>query len=168
MLKLSFRLPAPQRACSIVNGRGIICADPALATLLPAMAAMLGPAAAADCAADLAQARAIAQSISVDIAVPQRPRVGEPIKVTWRKARDERPATPTYLVLTTPAEVRFAGTGFMALTAGAKGPHGLAHGGTGARTFVPFHRAIDAVTPVSRSRVRAATVWTNSIAAPRQ
>jgi hypothetical protein len=99
-----------------------------------------------NCDTSLAQARAVAEAITVNIEVPQRARVGEPIKVSWSKRVDDRPQVPTYLVLTTPAEVRFAGTDFMALAAGAKGPHRLAHGNSSARALVPLHRVTDTAT----------------------
>jgi hypothetical protein len=104
---------------------------------------LLASSALADCDADLAKARAIADTIKVDFDPGKHPRAGEPIRIVWQNLPSERPATPVYLVVTVPAEVRFAGTGFMALTAGANGPWGLAHGIEGARAFVPFYRPVD-------------------------
>ncbi|QPC91603.1 caspase family protein [Mesorhizobium sp. INR15] len=46
---------------------------------------------------------------------------------------------PTYLVILTPDAVRFEGTGFFALAAGAKGPYGLKFGADRTRVIVPLH-----------------------------
>src|SRR5262245_48535276 len=56
--------------------------------------AVLGPAISADCDVSLAQARVVAEAITVNIEVPQRARVGEPIKVSWGKRVDDRPQVP--------------------------------------------------------------------------
>ncbi len=47
-------------------------------------------------------------------------------------------------MISAPADVRFAGEGFMALTAGAKAPWGLGYERQGARAFVPLHLAVNA------------------------
>lgn len=115
--------------------------------LLVLAASSMGTALAqADCASDLAEARAIAGSLRVSIEVPQRLRVGEPIKIVWTGGETTHPKTPFYLVLTAPAEVRFAGTGFAALSARAEGPHGLAHGAKAARALVALYRPSDTAT----------------------
>jgi hypothetical protein len=111
--------------------------------LVLVLSCMRAALAQADCASDLAEARAIAGSLHVSIEAPQRPRVGAPIKVIWTKGETARAKTPLYLVLTAPAEVRFAGTGFAALTADAKGPHNLAYGAKAARALVALYRPSD-------------------------
>jgi hypothetical protein len=101
-------------------------------------------AAAANCDAELASGQAIATSISVSAPEESRAKVGEPIIVEWHnKGINPSPAS-AYFVLTTPAEVRFSGDGFMAFTAGAKGPSGVEYDHDRARAFVPLHRPIDA------------------------
>jgi hypothetical protein len=100
--------------------------------------------ATAGCDVELATGRAIAQGLSVSVEAQDRTRVGQSVTITWRNESTEHPQAPTYFVLTTPAEVRFLGTGFMALAAGAKGPRGLEHGHDSTRAFVPLHRAVRA------------------------
>ena len=82
-------------------------------------------------------------SLRVSIEAAPRVRVGDPIKVVWTRSDTARPGGPLYLVLTAPADVRFAGTGFMALSADAKAPQNFAYGGKTARALVSFHRPSD-------------------------
>jgi hypothetical protein len=99
---------------------------------------------AADCASLLNEARAAARDLSASIDVPPRPAIGAPIRVKWTdrgQGRRSKPLPPLYLVVTAPPDARFAGTGFIALTAGAKGPEGLGFGNEGTRAFLPLHRA---------------------------
>ena len=100
----------------------------------------------AGCDADLAEAQAIAGTLRVSFEVQQRVRVGEPIGIVWTGGQTAHPKTPFYLVLTAPAEVRFAGTGFAALTASAQGPHGLSYGAKAARALVALYRPSDTAT----------------------
>ena len=104
------------------------------------------PPALADCDSSLAQARAMAREIAVTITAPVSPRAGVPIKIMWNKRisiRDLRSQIPVYIVFTAPSEVRFAGTGFIALTAGAAGPNKLNYAMNQSRALVAMHRATD-------------------------
>ena len=50
-------------------------------------------------------------------------RVGQPIRIRWTTPAGRRDAAkPTYLIVATPAAVRFAGSGFFALGPDAEGP----------------------------------------------
>src|SRR5262249_22031260 len=100
--------------------------------------------AAADCHLALARARTMARTLSVSTQSKSTTIVGEPVRIEWRNGSIEHPKIPVYFVLTTPPDVRFSGTGFIALTAGAKGLHGVRYGGEGARALAPLHRAIEA------------------------
>lgn len=96
-----------------------------------------------DCATVLNEARSLARDVTATVEAPARPAIGAPIRVRWTSRNQQgraRALPPLYLVVTTPADVRFSGTGFIALTAGAKGPEGLAYGNNGARALVPLHR----------------------------
>jgi hypothetical protein len=69
--------------------------------------------------------------------------VGQPIRVRWTTPAGPRdPEKPTYLMLATPAAVRFAGTGFFALGPDAEGPAGLAFRREAMRAIVPLHTAL--------------------------
>jgi hypothetical protein len=108
------------------------------------LAILFSPAdAAADCNLELAKARTIARTLSVSVEAQSKTIIGEPVRIAWRNGSTERPKIPVYFVVTTPPDVRFSGTGFVALTAGARGLHGVRYGGEGARAFVPLHRAIE-------------------------
>jgi hypothetical protein len=68
---------------------------------------------------------------------------GKPYVLKWASEPDvdSRPSTPTYLVVATPASVRFKGTGFFALTPGSPGPFGIEFGLDSVRAIVPLHTA---------------------------
>jgi hypothetical protein len=101
--------------------------------------------AAADCTSFLSQARTSADLITVTLETAGA-QAGAPVKVGWRTGELRRLEEPAYLVVATLSDVRFAGQGFFALTAGAKGPSGLVYGSDGARAFVPLHRGIGVTT----------------------
>lgn len=104
---------------------------------------LVGPSANADCNVLIAKARTFARDVSVIADPMQRVRVGTPISIKWADRPSgfrSWPQVPVYLVVMTVAEVRFAGSGFIALTAGAKGPEGLTLGADRARALVPLHR----------------------------
>lgn len=98
---------------------------------------------AAECESELAKARSIAARLNVSAELQSRTKVGVPVKIVWDNQSVEQPGIPIYFMLTTPGEVRFSGTGFMAFTAGAKGPQGVEYGHDRARAFTPLHRPID-------------------------
>jgi Caspase domain len=100
----------------------------------------------ADCQDVLQEARDFASTISIHVESAPHPRVGEPIKISWRFGGSKRPHFPTYFVIITPVEVRFVGNGFLALAAQAKGPHGLGYAKDKSRAIAPLHREIDAVS----------------------
>jgi hypothetical protein len=112
----------------------------ASAVMAIAVVTFVGSPALADCNAFLAQARAAADALAVSIQGADGAKVGNPIKVAWRDSAHHPAQDMLYFVVTTPADVRFSGRGFMALAAGAKGPRGLAYGAEGARALVPLHR----------------------------
>ena len=116
------------------------------ATAATHIIAVLGPAVAADCDASLAQARVVAEAITVNIEVRQRARVGEPIKTSLGQ-KGRRPAAGADLSgADHSGRGPLAGADFMAFATGAKGPHGLAHGNGSARALVPLHRVTDTAT----------------------
>ena len=96
--------------------------------------------AAADCAGDLAEARAIADGLAVDVQLPEHLRVGEALNVNWHKLHGGSSRTPTFLVIAAPPDVRFAGHGFLALSATAKGPYGLGLALDRTRAIIPLNR----------------------------
>jgi tetratricopeptide (TPR) repeat protein len=74
---------------------------------------------------------------------PGEARVGKPIKVQWSTPPGPRDVQrPAYLMVATPALVRFHGAGFFALAPGAKGPAGLRYAADRTRAIVPLHTAI--------------------------
>lgn len=102
-----------------------------------------GPAWAADCGASLAEARAIARDIAVEIDAPVTLPAGVPLKMSWVKRTAKKPGVPLYIVLTAPPEVRYAGSGFIALAAGAAGPYQMQFGKTQSRALFAAHRKVD-------------------------
>ena len=100
----------------------------------------------ADCDSLLTEAREIARNIVVTFNVPKPLSAGASMNVAWTyrsMTEHRRPKIPTYVVITAPAELRFAGKGFMALSAGAEAPYRMIYGRTESRAFVPQHRSID-------------------------
>ena len=96
----------------------------------------------ANCAALIEEAKALARDVTASLRKPDTAEVGGPVGVTWsNRSRGRTSLPPVYLVVTAPVEVRFAGTGFIALAPRAKGPEGLAFGSDGARAVLPLHRA---------------------------
>lgn len=68
-------------------------------------------------------------------------RAGEPVTVRWSSTRtdDASCRAPLFLVLATPARVRFAGEGFLAMPPGGKGPYEIAERINETRVFIPLH-----------------------------
>lgn len=104
----------------------------------------------ADCDAERAKARSPANSVTVTIEDKSRPRVGVPVSLDWRSQLAEGLEGASYFVLGAPPEVRFAGTGFIALAAGAKGPRGIAFEHDRARGLVVLQ---DIAEPAKSGRI---------------
>jgi Caspase domain len=112
--------------------------------ILATVFGIVSSAAFADCQQILADARAVASTVAVsfeDSAV----RAGDEIKIVWRSSKRGHLQFPLYLVVFAPAEFRFAGNGFMALNAHAKGPQGIDFEGAAVRAFAPLFRDQDAL-----------------------
>ncbi|WP_187970173.1 caspase family protein [Aquibium microcysteis] len=71
------------------------------------------------------------------------PTSGAPLTVAWSDPFDAASECPgaRYLVLAMPREVRFSGSGFMALEPGAPAPFGLGFAADRMRVFIPLHDA---------------------------
>ncbi|MBZ0149671.1 MAG: hypothetical protein K8F62_19310, partial [Pseudorhodoplanes sp.] len=98
----------------------------------------------ADCGASLTEAHSIAKGVTVVFDSDSQV-AGQPVHVSWlqRNLAHRRPSIPTYIVISAPPEVRFSGKNFMALTAGAAGPHQLKHAQSQSRALVSLHRQVD-------------------------
>ncbi len=93
---------------------------------------------ATDCGTLPSTARRLSQAA---IAVEQgTARAGEPVLLRWKLPETWiSPSQPTYLVATFPTEVRFEGSGFLALGPAARGPYGMKFGESSIRTVTPLH-----------------------------
>ncbi|MEP6564005.1 MAG: caspase family protein [Mesorhizobium sp.] len=75
---------------------------------------------------------------------PDKTIVGKPIAFDWKLTGSAPQGAaarevPAYLVILTPEAVRFEGTGFFALAAGAQGPYRMKFGEGRTRVIVPLH-----------------------------
>ena len=110
----------------------------------------------------------VALSITVSVAQTSQ-RVGSPIAIKWQNPSANGFAIPAFFIVAVPPEVRFAGSGFFALTGGAKAPGAIAFAASDARALVPIHRRITSakggdisIIPYRRGQqaVRSAVVTT--------
>jgi hypothetical protein len=103
----------------------------------------------ADCTSSLVDAQEIASNIAIAYNIPKPLSAGASMQITWTyksSAKHRRPQIPIYIVVAAPADVRFAGNGFIALTANAEGPYKIIYGRKESRAFVPQHRSVDRAT----------------------
>ena len=97
----------------------------------------------ADCESSLYTAKTVASGVSVRIASPTPARAGVPIKISWSKRSASHPDMPTYIVISAPPQVRFGGTGFMALAANAVGPNQMQYAKAQSRALIAIYRPND-------------------------
>jgi hypothetical protein len=111
--------------------------------LLVVLSAAASAPAQASCDSSLSAARVVARGISVTISPAASPRAGVPIRIFWKKQNASPLEIPTYIVITAPPEVRFAGNGFMALAANAAGPNRMQLARSQGRAIIAIYRAND-------------------------
>lgn len=119
----------------------------------------------ASCESSLAKVKIVATSVSVTINPDGSPRAGVGIRIVWSKSSRARPDIPTCIVITAPEQVRFAGTGFMALAANAGGPNRMQFAKAQSRALIALYRDNDKATQgeltITPYRVGAQTLaWT--------
>jgi hypothetical protein len=96
-----------------------------------------------NCDGFLPRVRATADALVVTVEGADNARVGDSIKLRWRNTQIAQLGNlddvSVYFIVTTASEVRFAGTGFMALTSSARAPGNLSYGSQRARALFPLN-----------------------------
>src|SRR5215469_4883322 len=117
--------------------------------LLVAAIPIITPAFAQSCDQANSRLEGLSKRTSVHVDHPADLRVGGQsgmVTVDWAINADKIPDNfPTYLIVSSSTPVRFYGVGFLALTADATGPSGIAFGEHQNRAIVPLHNPIAAM-----------------------
>lgn len=104
------------------------------------------PVVALSCPEAIADAKALSAGATFTIDAPATLFPSSELRLNYTLPSARRSALPLYIVFDLPAETRFRGKGFLPLTAGARGPHGLKHAGERTRAIIPLDRGQPSTT----------------------
>lgn len=119
---------------------------------------------AAECTKELDEARQISAAVQTSLRAPAQVKAGNSFSIAWLTKQSMAMTAPIYLVVAAEPNVRFAGSGFLALAPGGAAPRDIAYANDHARAFIPLHWKLNAggggeikIIPQSAGSSEAAT-----------